>query len=157
VAWLWLALALAGCMPYQPQVLAFDVLQAGDAPAWSDPAPGVIAVAAADEAQTVAPYLPAEAVAALQGLDYAQEFGLLVLRGYHPTTVRDFAVQRVLWWGKVVTVQTQGGEVTGDAPASSPYQLLRVRKGPDWQPATTVRLLTPGDPENIVLVNHFIP
>lgn len=148
---------LAGCGPVPPQELVFSLLESGQSAQWSSDDPGLLVIAQAEEIAAVAPYLSADAASTLQSLDYGREFGLLILRGRDARIPAQDPIRRIVWWGNVVTVQMQLGEESPEAPTGSPYTLVRVEKGPHWEGAHTLRLVTPGTAQNIITLQQTIP
>lgn len=150
-------LLLAACDTMSPQELSYTVLENGQSAQWTSADPGMLVVATREEIASVAPHLSPDAAATLETLDYAREFALLVLRGREARIPVQAPIQRIVWWGNVLTVQMNLGEEDPATISGSPYVLVRVDKGPHWGGVHTIRLVTPGAAQNILTRQEAIP
>lgn len=155
--WIGVGLLLAACATMAPQDLSYSVLESGQSDEWTSADPGVLVVANPEDIAAVAPHLSADTAATLETLDYAREFALLVLRGREARIPVEAPIQRIVWWGNVLTVQMNLGEESPATITGSPYTLVRVDKGPHWGGVHTIRLVTPGAAQNILTRQEAIP
>jgi hypothetical protein len=160
------AITLSGCQGKKEVELPFETIERADSPGggeyYEDKDPRLVIIAKAAELDTLGNTVSSDAQTQLRNLDFDRCFAIAVFQGWRPTlpTPRSgIEVQRLSKEGSTITIYAHVYEpVEGyeqKTIVTSPYHLVKTRKGEDMQGEFEFVLNVDGT--NVVRQTHLVP
>lgn len=155
-----LLLGLTACKP-QEIPLSFETLEQESSPGsirqWEDKEPKLLVMASAQDVEEAKPFVTAEALAALQQMDYTTHFAILAFRGFQSSELVRFKIERILRRDNEVALFAQPGTEGPNPAESSPYHLIEVKKEGNWNADFTFNLYFNQEGSAVTSVTRHIP
>jgi hypothetical protein len=131
-----LLLGLTACKPQEIE-LSFETIEQVDDPSatirqWEGKEPKLFVIASTQDVEEAKPFVTAEALAALQQMDYTTRFAVLAFRGLQTSSHEGFKVEQISRQGSEVHLYAQPGANGPDPVMTSPYHLVEVKKEGQW-------------------------
>jgi len=123
---------------------------------WGAREPGLMVVADTEDLVQLDHLITVErGLPQLSEVDFDTYFVVAIFLGRQPFTHEGITLDRAVHKGDVVSLYTRVGRTTGKDMATSPYNLVRVRKEGSWDRRIEFKLYLEG--EYSTSLAHFIP
>ena len=115
---------------------------------WKVEHAGLMIIESKNDVEKAKQYVTNEAGVTLEQMDYAEFFALIAFHGQRGTVYYDFAIENIMQNEDQIFVIAHPSRASGDAASSSPYHVVKVRRGDDWTYPQTFHLYMGNEESN---------